>query len=289
MTDDPRARDAHAKAGVLAEALPYIREFSGKTVVIKYGGHAMEDPTLAELFAQDVVLMRLVGMNPVVVHGGGPQISHLMRRLGKEPEFVDGLRVTDAETVDIVQMALIGKINPEIVTALNQHGSYAVGLSGADAGLITVDQRDARLGFVGDVRHINPAILERVLREELIPVVATVGVDDTGQAYNVNADAVAGAIAIALQAEKLVYLTDVAGVFEDFGDEGSLVAQTDALGLERLLESGKVSEGMIPKLRSCIEALRGGVRRAHVLDGRMPHALLLEFFTREGIGTMVSP
>jgi acetylglutamate kinase len=289
MTDDPRARDAHAKAGVLAEALPYIREFTGKTVVIKYGGHAMEDPALAELFAQDVVLMRLVGMNPVVVHGGGPQISDLMRRLGKEPEFVDGLRVTDAETVDIVQMALIGKINPEIVTALNQHGSYAVGLSGADAGLITVDQRDARLGYVGDVRHINPAILERVLREELIPVIATVGVDDTGQAYNVNADTVAGAIAMALAAEKLVYLTDVAGIYEDFGDEGSLVAQTDTTGLERLLEAGKVGEGMIPKLRSCIEALRGGVHRAHVLDGRMPHALLLEFFTREGIGTMVSP
>jgi len=286
---DTRARDAHAKAAILADALPYIREFSGKTVVIKYGGHAMEDPTLAELFAQDVVLMRLVGMNPVVVHGGGPQISDLMRRLGKEPEFVDGLRVTDAETVDIVQMALIGKINPEIVTALNQHGSYAVGLSGADAGLITVDQRDARLGFVGDVRHVNPAILERVLREDLIPVVATVGVDDSGQAYNVNADAVAGAIALALGAEKLVYLTDVAGVFEDFGDEGSLIAQTDAAGLERLLESGKVGEGMIPKLRSCVEALSGGVRRAHVLDGRMPHALLLEFFTREGIGTMVSP
>ena len=290
MSDEnPRARDAHAKAAVLAEALPYIREFSGKTVVIKYGGHAMEKPDLADTFAQDVVLMRLVGMNPVVVHGGGPQISDLMRRLGKEPEFVDGLRVTDAETVDIVRMALVGKVNREIVTSVNRHGSYAVGLSGEDAGLITVDQRDVRLGYVGDVRHIDPAILERVLREELIPVVATVGIDDSGQAYNVNADAVAGAIASALRAEKLVYLTDVAGVFEDFGDEGSLVAQTDAAGLEQLLESGKVGEGMVPKLRSCIDALRDGVHRAHVLDGRIPHALLLEFFTREGIGTMVSP
>jgi acetylglutamate kinase len=289
MSDDPRARDAHAKAAVLAEALPYIREFSGKTVVIKYGGHAMETPELADLFAQDVVLMRLVGMNPVVVHGGGPQISDLMRRLGKEPEFVDGLRVTDAETVDIVRMALVGKVNREIVTSLNRHGSYAVGLSGEDAGMLTVDQRDARLGYVGDVREVNPAILERVMREELIPVVATVGIDDDGQAYNVNADAVAGAIAMALRAEKLVYLTDVTGIFEDFGDEGSLVAQTDAEGLERLLTSGKVGEGMVPKVRSCIDAVRGGVKRAHVLDGRMPHALLLEFFTREGIGTMVSP
>jgi acetylglutamate kinase len=285
---DARGRDAHAKAAVLAEALPYIREFSGKTVVIKYGGHAMEDPDLADLFAQDVVLMRLVGMNPVVVHGGGPQISDLMRRLGKEPEFVDGLRVTDAETVDIVRMALVGKVNREVVGAVNRHGSYAVGVSGEDAGLITVDQRDARLGFVGDVRHIDPAILERMIREELIPVVATVGVDEGGQAYNVNADTVAGAIACALHAEKLVYLTDVAGIYGDFGDDGSLISQTDAAGLEALLAGGKVGEGMIPKIRSCVEALRGGVHRAHVLDGRMPHALLLEFFTREGIGTMVS-
>jgi acetylglutamate kinase len=289
MSIDIRTRDAHAKAAVLAEALPYIREFTGKTVVIKYGGHAMESAELADLFAQDVVLMRLVGMNPVIVHGGGPQISDLMRRLGKEPEFVDGLRVTDAETMDIVRMALVGKVNREIVTSLNQHGSYAIGLSGEDAGLITVDQRDPRLGFVGDVRRIEPAVVERVIREELIPVIATVGVDDHGQAYNVNADAVAAAIAISLHAEKLVYLTDVAGVYEDFGDEGSLVTQTDAAGLEELLASGKVGEGMIPKLRSCVDALRGGVHRAHVLDGRMPHALLLEFFTREGIGTMVSP
>ena len=288
MRAEDRVRDAHAKAGVLAEALPYIREFSGKTIVIKYGGHAMEDPALADLFAEDVVLMRLVGMNPVVVHGGGPQISDLMRRLGKEPEFVDGLRVTDAETVDIVRMALVGKVNREVVAAVNRHGSYAVGVSGEDAGLITVDQRDPRLGFVGDVRRIAPAILERMLREELIPVVATVGVDDDGQAYNVNADTVAGAIAEALRAEKLVYLTDVAGIYGDFGDDGSLISQTDAQGLEQLLETGKVGEGMIPKVRSCVDALRGGVHRAHVLDGRVPHALLLEFFTREGIGTMVS-
>jgi acetylglutamate kinase len=282
-----RLKDAHVKAGILAEALPYIREFSGRTVVIKYGGHAMDDPALAELFAQDVVLMRLVGMNPVVVHGGGPQISDLMRRLGKEPEFVDGLRVTDAETVDIARMALVGKVNREIVTSLNQHGSYAMGLSGEDAGLLRVVERDPRLGFVGDVEHVDPAVLERILREDLIPVVATIGVDAAGQAYNVNADAVAGAIAAALQAEKLVYLTDVAGIYEDFGDEDSLISQTDVGGLERLVAAGKVGEGMIPKVHSCIDALEHGVHRAHILDGRVAHALLLEFFTHEGVGTVI--
>ncbi len=285
---DVRRHDALAKAAVLAEALPYIREFSGGTVVIKYGGHAMESSDLADLFAQDVVLMRLVGMNPVIVHGGGPQISDLMQRLGKQPEFVDGLRVTDAETIDIVRMALVGKVNREIVATVNRHGSYAVGLSGEDGGLITVDQRDARLGFVGDVRRLDPTMIDRLLREELIPVIATVGVDEQGQAYNVNADAVASAVAQALQAEKLVYLTDVAGVYGDYGDEASLISRTDVAGLERLLAEGKVGEGMIPKVRACIEALQGGVRRVHVLDGRIEHVLLLEFFTREGIGTMVT-
>jgi acetylglutamate kinase len=284
-----RVRDAGEKARVLAEALPYIREFSGRTVVIKYGGHAMDDPALADLFAADVVLMRLVGMSPVVVHGGGPQITELMRKLGKEPEFVDGRRVTDEETVDIVRMALVGKVNREIVASINRHGSYAVGLSGEDAGLIRVDQRDPRLGFVGDVRAIDPTMVLRLIREELIPVIATVGVDESGQAYNVNADTVAGAIAESLDAEKLVYLTDVAGVYADWPDEDSLISRVDVDGLEQLVASGKVSEGMIPKLESCISALQHGVRRAHILDGRLPHALLLEFFTREGVGTMVQP
>jgi acetylglutamate kinase len=279
--------DVLRKAEILSEALPYIREFTGRTVVIKYGGHAMEDPALADLFAQDVVLMRLVGMNPVVVHGGGPQISDLMRRLGKEPVFVDGLRVTDAESVEIVRMALVGKVNREIVAAFNQHGSYAVGLSGEDAGLITVEMRDERLGFVGDVASINPAIVHKLLNEELIPVIATVGVDELGQAYNVNADAVAGAIALAVGAERLVYLTDVAGLYADYPDESSLISETDTAGVEALLANGKADGGMIPKLRSCVDALHGGVRRAHVLDGRIPHVLLLEFFTREGIGTMI--
>jgi acetylglutamate kinase len=284
-----RVKDAGEKAIVLAEALPYIREFSGRTVVIKYGGHAMENAELADLFATDVVLMQLVGMNPVVVHGGGPQISTLMRKLGKEPEFVDGRRVTDEETMDIVRMALVGKVNREIVASINRHGPYAVGLSGEDAGLIRVDQRDPRLGFVGDVRAIDPTIVLRLQREELIPVIATVGVDDEGQAYNINADTVAGAIAESLDAEKLVYLTDVAGVYGDWPDETSLISRIDVSGLEELVAAGKASEGMIPKLESCAAALRHGVRRAHILDGRLPHALLLEFFTREGVGTMVHP
>ncbi|MEX1008004.1 MAG: acetylglutamate kinase [Acidimicrobiia bacterium] len=279
--------DAKEKAAILAEALPYIQEFSGTTVVVKYGGHAMEDPALADLFAQDVVLMRYVGMNPVVVHGGGPQITELMQRLGKEPQFVDGLRITDAETVDIVRMALVGKVNREIVASVNRHGSYAVGLSGEDAGLIMVSMRDERLGFVGDVSSIDPSIVVRLLNEDLIPVIATIGVDETGQAYNINADTVAGAIAEALDAEKLVYLTDVAGLYADYPDESTLISGIDVAGLGLLEAEGKVSEGMIPKVRSCVDALNNGVRRAHILDGRVPHALLLEFFTREGIGTMI--
>jgi len=277
------------RATVLAEALPYIREFTGSTIVVKYGGHAMDDPGLADLFARDIVLMRLVGMNPVVVHGGGPQISQLMRRLGKEPEFVDGLRVTDAETVDIVRMALVGKVNREVVASVNRHGSYAVGLSGEDAGLLTAVARDERLGFVGDVGKVDPSILERLIREELIPIVATVGVDDDGQPYNVNADAVAGAIAESLGARKLVYLTNVAGLYTDYPDESTLVSQIDTRGLEELRERGVFDEGMIPKVESCIAALRNGVASAHVLDGRVPHVLLLELLTREGIGTMVTP
>ena len=275
-----------AKAAILAEALPYIREFSGKTIVVKYGGNAMSD---LELFAQDVVLMRLVGMYPVVIHGGGPQITELMARLGKESTFVDGLRVTDAETVDIVRMALVGKVNREVVGAINRHGPYAIGLSGEDAGLVTVRQRDPRLGFVGDVSRINTSVLERQIAQEFIPVIATIGVDDDGQAYNVNADTVAGAIAEALVAEKLVYLTNVPGLYGDLHDEESLISQISASELATKLADGSLSEGMVPKIRSCVSALRNGVGRAHLLDGRIPHALLLECFTRQGVGTMVTP
>jgi acetylglutamate kinase len=280
---------ARTRVEVLLEALPYIQRFRGAVVVVKYGGNAMTDPDLGRAVADDVVLLRAVGLKPVVVHGGGPQISALMERLGKAPEFRDGLRVTDAETVDIARMALVGQVNGQIVASLNRHGSYAVGLSGEDAGLITAEVRDERLGFVGDIREIDPSIVVRLLREELIPVIATMGVDAEGQGYHVNADTVAGAIAESLGAEKLVYLTDVAGLYRDFADTDSLISHTDIRELTELTEAGAFDKGMIPKVASCIEALRHGVARAHILDGRTPHALLLEFFTREGIGTMVTP
>ena len=277
------------KAGVLAEALPYIRRFWGRVVVVKYGGSAMDDPTLAQLFAQDVVLMRSVGMRPVVVHGGGPQIGDLMNRLGKVPEFREGLRVTDAETLDIARMVLVGKVNRDIVSEVNVHGPLAVGLSGEDAGLITASRRSPDLGFVGDVEAVNASILERLLSEELIPVVATIGSDLEGQAYNINADTAAGAIAEALSAEKLVYLTNVEGLLKDVEDPGSVISQLSGDELEAMIEGGTLTEGMIPKAGSCLRAVRRGVGQAHILDGRVPHALLLEIFTTEGIGTMVSP
>ena len=277
------------KAAVLAEALPYIRRFWGKVVVVKYGGSAMDDPSLAALFAQDVVLMRSVGMRPVVVHGGGPQIGSLMARLGKVPEFRDGLRVTDAETLEIARMVLVGKVNRDIVASVNVHGPLAVGLSGEDAGLITATARSPELGFVGDVAEVNPSIVERLLAEQLIPVVATIGTDSAGQAYNINADLAAAAIASALQAEKLVYLTDVPGLLADMSDPSSLVQTVAVAEVEGMLANGSVTGGMIPKLASCARAVRGGVGHAHILDGRVPHALLLEVFTNEGIGTMVGP
>jgi acetylglutamate kinase len=277
-----------SKAEILLEALPYIQRFRGKVVVVKYGGAAMTDPELATLFAQDVVLMRSVGMRPVVVHGGGPQIGSLMKRLGMEPEFRDGLRVTDAETLDVARMVLVGKVNRDIVSAVNVHGPLAVGLSGEDAGLITASARHPDLGFVGNVDSVNPGILDRLLAEELIPVVATIGTDLEGQAYNINADTAAGAVAEAVRAEKLVYLTDVIGVLRDVADPESLITTASADEMDKLIEEDVLTGGMIPKITSCTRAVRNGVAHAHILDGRVPHALLLEMFTRDGIGTMVS-
>jgi acetylglutamate kinase len=276
------------KADVLLEALPYIQRFRGKVVVVKYGGAAMTDPELSGLFAQDVVLMRSVGMKPIVVHGGGPQIGSLMKRLGMEPEFRDGLRVTDAETLDVARMVLVGKVNRDIVSSINVHGPLAVGLSGEDAGLITASARHPDLGYVGNVDSVNPDILDRLMAEELIPIIATIGTDLEGQAYNINADTAAGAVAEAVQAEKLVYLTDVLGVLRDVADPDSLVTTASADELDKLIEEGILTGGMIPKITSCTRAVRNGVAHAHILDGRVPHALLLEMFTRDGIGTMVT-
>ena len=278
-----------SRTEVLVEALPYIRRFWGSTVVVKYGGNAMTDPALAGQFAEDIVLMHSVGMKPVVVHGGGPQIGEVMTRLGKVPEFRDGLRVTDAETLDIARMVLVGKVNREIVSSINVHGSLAVGLSGEDAGLILASARNPELGFVGDVKDVNPAIVERLLAEHLIPVVSTIGSDLEGQAYNINADTVAGALAEALAAEKVVYLTDVTGLLRDVSDPESLIRTISAGELQGLVDDGSVDGGMIPKVAACIHAVSGGVSSAHVLDGRVPHVLLLEVFTDEGVGTMVTP
>jgi acetylglutamate kinase len=282
---------AAQKAATLVEALPYIRRFAGKIVVVKYGGNALagtSDHDALTLFAEDVVLMRLVGMRPIVVHGGGPQISELMRRLGKETEFRDGLRVTDAETVEIARMVLIGQVNPQIVSAINVHGDYAVGVSGEDGGLIKAEPRHVDLGFVGNVVAINPGVLHGLLDDEFIPVIATVGTDATGQAYNINADTVAGAIAESVGAEKLVYLTDIEGLRHDVANPSSLIRQTTADELDQLVADGTIAGGMLPKVASCTHALRHGVHNAHILDGRIAHVLLLEIFTDSGIGTMIS-
>ncbi|MGH9019222.1 MAG: acetylglutamate kinase, partial [Acidimicrobiales bacterium] len=281
---------------VLVEALPYIRRFWGKVVVVKYGGNVRADgagdpaadaDALAR-FAEDIVLMRSVGMLPVVVHGGGPQIGSLMARLGKVPEFHDGQRVTDAETLEIARMVLVGKVNREIVSAINVHGALAVGLSGEDANLITATARPGRLGFVGDVEVVDPSLIERLLAQDLIPVLSTIGSDAAGQAYNINADAVAGAVAAALRSEKLVFLTDVSGVRAVPDDPDTLLRTVTADELAAMVASGAAAGGMVPKAEACIGAVRSGVARAHILDGRTPHALLLEIFTDEGVGTMVS-
>ena len=284
------------KAAVLVESLPYIRRFWGKVVVVKYGGNVLanqegEDPVddaeaLAS-FAEDIVLMRSVGMLPVVVHGGGPQIGALMARVGKEVEFRDGLRVTDADTIDLVRMVLVGKVNRDIVSAVNVHGALAVGLSGEDANLITATAHSEALGYVGDVVSVDPVIVHQLLAQGLIPVVATIGADVSGQAFNINADTVAGALASALEAEKLVFLTNVSGLRSVPGDPATLIHQASADDLDQLVASGAAGGGMIPKVEACARAVRAGVARAHILDGRTPHALLLEIFTDQGVGTMI--
>ena len=280
------------RAETLIEALPYIRAFQGKTLVIKYGGAAMEQADLKEQFAKDVLLLRLVGIRPVIVHGGGPQIGALMKRLGKEPRFVGGMRVTDEETMEIVEMVLVGKINKEIVGLINLHGGRAVGLSGKDGTLIRAHKRLHRtadgtmvdIGLVGEVDAVNPELIRLLEEDGFIPVIAPVGVGSGGETYNINADLVAGDVAAALGAEKLIHLTDVQGIKGGDGRHISTLTKQEA---ERLIKAGVIDGGMLPKVESSLRALAGGAQKAHIIDGRVPHAILLEVLTVEGIGTEI--
>ena len=276
-------------ATVLVEALPYIRQFAGKSVVVKLGGAAIDRKSDLAL-AQDVLLLRSVGVRCVLVHGGGPQVDAMLRRVGKEPEFKDGLRVTDAETLDIVRMVLVGKINRDLVATINSQAGdepVAVGVSGEDAGLLTVTPADPALGFVGNVTHVRAELVHRLLDDGLTPVISTVGANSKDQPYNVNADEAARAIAVAMEAEKIVYLTAAPGLLEDVEDEHSLVQRLTAAELRERMTSSSVSRGMIPKLSACADAVEQGVSFAHIIDGRVPHSLLIELLTDHGVGTMI--
>ncbi|MCX7945461.1 MAG: acetylglutamate kinase [Hydrogenophilus sp.] len=288
--------DPHVKAQILAEALPYIRRFFDKTIVVKYGGNAMTDPLLKDSFARDVVLLKLVGMNPVVVHGGGPQIEQLLQRVGKKGEFIQGMRVTDPETMEVVEMVLGGQVNKEIVNLINRHGGKAVGLTGKDAGgFIRARKLYMRLpggeegdlldiGQVGEVTAIDPAIINFLDSGDFIPVIAPIGIGDDGQTYNINADIVAGKLAEVLRAEKLILLTNTPGVLDK---AGNLLTGLTPSEIDALVADGTLSGGMIPKIASALEAARRGVRSVHIIDGRVPHALLLEILTDHGVGTMI--
>jgi acetylglutamate kinase len=281
---------AQNSVGTLLEALPYIREFHGKTVVIKYGGAAMEDPALREEFARDVVLLKYVGLNPIVVHGGGPEITAYMERLGMPVEFVGGLRVSNAETVEVAKMVLVGKVNKDIVLRLNRHGQPAVGLCGDDGLLFRVSRQAGPggedVGFVGKIDRVDVDVLNHIA-QDYIPVVASMGADREGNSYNVNADEAAGAVARALGAYKVIFLTDVDGWLRDPADPGSVISEAGADEVEDALDD--VAGGMRPKLKACLEAIHGGVTFAHIVDGRVPHSLLLELFTDAGIGTKIRP
>lgn len=279
---------AATRVRVLSEALPYIQQFAGRTIVVKYGGAAMKDAALKEKVIRDVVFMACVGLRPVVVHGGGPEINSWLDKLGIEPQFKNGLRVTDAATMDVVEMVLVGRVNKEIVSLINQAGGSAVGLCGKDASLITARPADAEgIGFVGEVTNVNIQILESLVTTGHIPVVSSVAADETGQAYNINADTVAGELAAALGAEKLILLTDTAGILRDYKDVSTLIPRLDIQDARRLIDDGVVSGGMIPKVNCCVRSLAQGVKAAHIIDGRLPHALLLEIFTDMGIGSMI--
>jgi acetylglutamate kinase len=286
------------QAATLLEALPYLQKFYGKTIVIKYGGNAMINGDLKRGVIQDIILMKYVGIRPVLVHGGGPEITAMLKQLGKQSVFISGLRVTDAETVAIAEMVLVGKINTEIVSLLNRHGARAVGLSGKDADLITArkhlakvheagEVREVDIGFVGDVVKVNSDIIQTLLANDYIPVVAPIGMGENGESYNINADYVAGEIASALGAEKLVLLTDVEGIYRDYYDKDSFVSTLTLEEAQKMIVAGSIDGGMIPKVEACVKALSGGTAKTHIIDGRQPHSLLLEIFTDRGTGTEV--
>jgi acetylglutamate kinase len=282
-------KSALEKAEILVEALPYIKEFYGKRVVIKYGGAAMKDCDLKQKVMQDIVLMKYVGMHPIVVHGGGPDINKMLERLNIATSFIDGLRVTDQETMEVVEMVLGGKVNKEIVSGLNASGGKAIGISGKDGGLIEAQPIDdsGRMGFVGEVSQINPQIIETLIENGYIPVIAPIGMDQQQQSYNINADLVAAAIAVAMKADKLVLLTDVPGLLQDPQRNESLISILKLSEVPAYIDDGTIAGGMIPKVQCCVEAVLAGVGRTHIIDGRVPHSILLEIFTDEGVGTMV--
>ena len=274
------------RAQVLVEALPYIQKYNGKIIVVKYGGNAMINEELKHDVMRDMVLMNLIGVKVVLVHGGGPEISEMLRRVGKKSEFVDGLRVTDEETSEIVQMVLAGKINKSLVAKLDMLGGKAMGISGMDGGLISARMLDERLGYVGEIEKVNPEPLNDLLEKGYIPVVSTIGCDETGHVYNINADTAAAEIAAALHAESLISMTDTIGLLRDQNDPSTLIRRIDLDGVEKLKEEGIISGGMIPKVDCCTKAVREGVRKVFIIDGRVPHALLIETLTNEGAGTM---
>ncbi|MEA5618393.1 acetylglutamate kinase [Cronbergia sp. UHCC 0137] len=289
VNDREYIREVEAtRVRVLSEALPYIQQFVGRTVVVKYGGAAMKDSTLKDQVIRDIVFLACVGIRPIVVHGGGPEINSWLDKLGIEPQFKNGLRVTDAPTMDVVEMVLVGRVNKEIVSLINQAGGLAVGLCGKDGNLITArPQGQEDIGFVGEVSNINIKVLDILSKSGYIPVVSSVAADDTGQAYNINADTVAGEIAAALGAEKLILLTDTQGILKDYKDPSTLIPKLDIREARELITTGVVGGGMIPKVTCCVRSLAQGVKAAHIIDGRIPHALLLEIFTDVGIGTMI--
>ncbi len=280
--------DAATRVRVLSEALPYIQQFAGRTVVVKYGGAAMKDSTLKDKVIRDIVFLSCVGLRPIVVHGGGPEINNWLGKIGIEPLFKNGLRVTDAPTMDVVEMVLVGRVNKEIVSLINQAGGSAVGLCGKDGNLITArPQGQEGIGFVGEVSSVNIKVLNTLVENGYIPVVSSVAADGNGQAYNINADTVAGEIAAALNAEKLILLTDTPGILKDYKDPSTLIPKIDIQEARNLIKNGVVGGGMIPKVSCCVRSLAQGVRASHIIDGRIPHALLLEIFTDGGIGTMI--